>query len=172
MKQLDQQYLANRYYSGIDQKKGFKNKLKRLLYFRFARKFAKKAKKGITKTMKGMGQEAKETKEMANSFFRLLESKLDLQNRKTPPSPEEVKAAIEQLKDLGRFSVFTTVSILPGGGFSLIGLELLARKFGIKSFTFIPSAFRKKDAGNENKASDQSSKNSINRDGGENKNSV
>lgn len=157
MQQSDQQYLESRYYSGIDKKKGFKNRLQRLLYFRFASKFAKKAKKGITKAMKGMGQEAKETKEMANSFFRLLESKLDLQNRKTPPSQEEVKAAIEQLKDIGRFSVFTTISILPGGGFSLIGLELLARKFGVKSFTFIPSAFRKKDVEekDENIAQDQ-----------------
>jgi copper homeostasis protein CutC len=105
--------------------------------------------------MEGMGQEAKETKEMANSFFKLLESKLDLQNRKTPPSQEEVKAAIEQLKDIGRFSVFTTISILPGGGFSLIGLEILARKFGVKSFTFIPSAFRKKDVEKQDENIDQ-----------------
>lgn len=146
MKETEQQYLANRYYSGIDKKIGLKNRIQRLLYFRFAKKFAKKSKKAIVKTMKGMGQEVKESKDMARSFFRLLESKLDLQNRKTPPSPEEVKAAIEQLKDIGRLSVFTSVSILPGGGFSLIGLELLARKFGIKSFTFIPSAFRKEDA--------------------------
>ncbi|MDA3779791.1 MAG: hypothetical protein PF487_06185 [Bacteroidales bacterium] len=47
--------------------------------------------------------------------------------------------------DMGRFSVFATVSILPGGGFSLIGLELLARKFGVNNFTFVPSAFRKKE---------------------------
>ena len=67
-----------------------------------------------------------------------------MSNRKEPPSEEEVKAAIEQLKDIGRISVFATVSILPGGGFSLIGLELLARKYGIKNFTLVPSSFRKK----------------------------
>ena len=81
---------------------------------------------------------------MAHSFFKLLEAKLDLTNRKEPPSQEEVKEAIEQLKDVGRISVFATISILPGGGFSLIGLEILARKFGVKGFTFVPSAFRKK----------------------------
>ena len=58
---------------------------------------------------------------------------------------KEVKAAIEQLKDIGRISVFASVSILPGGGISLIGLELLARKFGVKNFTFIPTSFRKKE---------------------------
>lgn len=111
---------------------------------RFAQKFANHAKHAIDKTMDGVGQEAKETKEMGQLFFRLLESKLDLKNRKQPPTPEEVKRAIEQLKDVGRISVFATISILPGGGFSLIGLELLARKFGVKNFTFVPSSFRRK----------------------------
>ncbi len=142
---LPQEYLANKYYSGYIEKKGFLSRIQKLLYFRVLSKMARKTKKGIIVTMRGMGQEARETKDMARSFFRLLESKLDMENRKTPPSPEEVKEAIEQLKDVGRFSVFASVSILPGGGFSLIGLEILARKFGIKNFTFIPSAFRKKE---------------------------
>ena len=97
----------------------------------------------IEKGARMLGNEAVETQVMARSFFRMLESKLDLKNRKEPPSEEEVKAAIEQLKDVGRFSLFATVSILPGGGFSLIGLELLARKFGVKNFTLVPSSFRK-----------------------------
>lgn len=105
----------------------------------FARNTSKTIKRGID----GFGQEAKETEAMAKSFFKLLENKLNLDKRKTPPTEEEVKAAIEQLLDLGRFSVFTTISIIPGGGFSLIGLEILARKLGVKNFTFIPSAFRK-----------------------------
>ena len=117
-----------------------------LIQSRFARRFARKTKKAIQYTMDGMGKEAKETKDMARHFYRLLGNKLDLNNRTTPPTREEVKDAIEQLKDIGRISVFATISILPGGGFSLIGLELLARKFGIKEFTFVPSAFRKKDS--------------------------
>jgi hypothetical protein len=80
--------------------------------------------------------------------FKLLEAKLDLSGRKEPPTEEEVKAAIEQLKDVGRFSIFTTLVILPGGVVSLVGLELLARKFGIKSFNLIPSSFRKKQKSN------------------------
>ena len=57
---------------------------------------------------------------------------------------KEVREAIEQLKDVGRFSVFATLVILPGGIVSLLGLELLARKFGIKGFNLMPSSFRKK----------------------------
>ncbi|MFC2118775.1 hypothetical protein ACFLSY_09065 [Bacteroidota bacterium] len=116
-------------------------KEKRLFGWRFMRKAYRSLKKGIH----GVGQEADETKEMAQSFFKMLEHKLNLNERDDPPSKEEVKAAIEQLKDVGRFSLFATVSILPGGGISLIGLELLARKFGIRNFTFIPSSFRKKN---------------------------
>ena len=69
--------------------------------------------------------------------------KLKLDERTEPPSEEEVKEAIEQLKDVGRVSFFATISILPGGALSLIGLEVLAAKCGVKNFTFIPSAFRK-----------------------------
>jgi|GEM_PF-1191701 len=112
--------------------------------YRFARKYAVKTRALIEEGVRAFGKEAGETEKMARSFFKLLEAKLDLSGRSTPPTPEEVKAAIEQLKDVGRFSIFTTLVILPGGVVSLLGLELLARRFGIKSFTLIPSSFRKR----------------------------
>ena len=107
-----------------------------------AKKYAGKAKHFIDETMEDMDKEAVETREMADSFFRLLSHKLNLDNRTEPPTKEEVIAAVEQLKDVGRFSVFITAVILPGGVFSLIGLELLARRYGIKNFTIMPSSFR------------------------------
>lgn len=110
---------------------------------RFAKKYAATAKQHITIGVKAMGKEAEETETMARSFFKMLEAKLDLSGRTEPPTEEEVKAAIEQLKDVGRFSVFATLVILPGGVISLVGLELLARKFGIKGFNLVPSSFRK-----------------------------
>ena len=111
----------------------------------FARTYARKVKHVIDNAMAMMGKEADETREMAESFFRLLEHKLNLKERSTPPTKEEVKSAIEQLKDVGRFSIFITAVILPAGVISLVGLELLARKFGVKNFTFVPSSFRKKN---------------------------
>jgi hypothetical protein len=128
----------------LRKKSGFYGWYYGVLNSRFASRFARRSKKAILYSMKGLGQEARETKEMARLFYRMLESKLDLEKRKTPPTAEEVKEAIEQLKDVARISVFASISLLPGGGFSLVGLELLARKFGIKEFTFIPSAFRGK----------------------------
>lgn len=114
----------------------------------FARKYAIKTKKLLQEGVSIVGEEAEETEEMARSFFKLLEAKLDLSGRKVPPTEEEVKAAIEQLKDVGRFSIFTTLVILPGGVISLVGLELLARKFGIRTFNLIPSSFRKRQKSN------------------------
>ncbi len=108
----------------------------------FASRYAQKARRFIDRTMKGLDREASETRDMASSFFRLLEHELKLNERTDPPSKEEVKAAVEQLKDVGRFSVFVAAVILPGRVISLVGLELLARKYGI-DFSFIPSAFRK-----------------------------
>ncbi len=123
---------------------------KRLVAWREARRFARKTKRAIKSTLRNFGQEAMETREMAQLFFRLLDSKLELSKRSTPPSDEEVKAAVEQLIDVARISVFASISLLPGGGFSLIGLEILARKFGIRNFTFLPSSFRKKENDNSN----------------------
>lgn len=115
---------------------------------RFARKYAAKTSNLITRGVKAVGQEAEETEQMARSFFKMLEAKLNLNGRTEPPTEEEVKAAIEQLKDVGRFSIFATLVILPGGIVSLLGLELLARRFGIKGFNLIPSSFRKKKKSN------------------------
>lgn len=114
----------------------------------FARKYAMKTSRLIGKGIRAVGQEAEETEQMARSFFRMLEAKLDLSGRTDPPTEEEVKAAIEQLKDVGRFSIFATLVILPGGVISLAGLELLARKFGIRGFNLVPSSFRKKRKSN------------------------
>jgi len=110
---------------------------------RFARKYADKTSRLIRTGVDAMGNEAGETEQMARSFFRMLEAKLDLSGRTEPPTEAEVRAAIEQLKDVGRFSVFATLVILPGGIFSLVGLELLARKFGIRGFSMVPSSFRR-----------------------------
>jgi len=115
---------------------------------RFAKKYAAKTGDLLSEGAKAVGNEAEETEQMARSFFKMLEAKLDLSGRTDPPSEEEVKAAIEQLKDVGRFSVFATLVILPGGVVSLLGLELLARRFGIKGFNLIPSSFRKKKKSN------------------------
>lgn len=121
----------------------------------YAQKFAEAAKKSVYEFTDGLNQERKQTQEMAESFFRLLESELDMDNRTEPPSREEVRQALEQLKDVGRVGIFASISLLPGGAVSLVGLEILARQFGIYDFTLIPSAFREKmnNSGNQTERS-------------------
>jgi len=111
---------------------------------RNAEHFAEKTGNQLRHMFSNFRNESKETKQMAEVFFKMLEQKLKLNERTEPPTPAEVKEAIAQLKDVGRIGFFASVSLLPGGTFSLLGLELLARKFGIKNFTFAPSSFRKK----------------------------
>ncbi len=77
----------------------------------FANRFAGSTKRAVEMAWKGMGTEATETREMGVSFFRMLEHKLRLNERDEPPSKEEVKRAIEQLKDVGRISFFASISI-------------------------------------------------------------
>jgi len=115
---------------------------------RFARKYATKTRDMINESSKAVGQEAAETEKMAQTFFRLLSDKLNLDERKDAPTPEEVKEAIEQLKDVGRLGIFVTLVILPGGVVSLLGLEILAKRFGIRGFNLIPSSFRKNKKSN------------------------
>jgi len=129
-------------------------------HLRFAARFARSTKNILEEMWNGFGSEATETRDMSVAFFRLLEHKLRLNERTEPPTKEEVKEAIEQLKDIGRLSVFASVSILPGGGVSLLGLELLAKKMGIKNFTFIPSSFRRRNKKSE-KPGNQSSKQDL-----------
>lgn len=118
-----------------------------------ARHFSNTAWKHIKTAMGNFIHEGQETKQMAEVFFKMLEQKLKLNERNEPPSEEEVKEALEQLKDVGRIGFFASFSLLPGGAFSLLGLELLARKFGIKNFSFLPSSFRKKfDQNTDNKS--------------------
>ena len=66
---------------------------------RFAKKYAAKTSVLIHEGVKAVGEEAEETEQMARSFFKMLEAKLDLSGRTEPPSEEEVKAAIEHHLD-------------------------------------------------------------------------
>lgn len=110
----------------------------------FARKYAARTRELIREGGEILGEEAAETERMAQTFFRLLSEKLQLDSREEPPTPGEVKDAIEQLKDVGRLGIFVTLVILPGGVISLLGLEMLARHFGIRGFNLVPSSVRRR----------------------------
>lgn len=103
-----------------------------------AKEFFKWAKDKIKAMRLGLKKEKQETIDMVKIFFRLLKAKL----KDTPtPSKEEIKIAILQLKDVAKVALVAAVLLgpLPGDEPLLIGLELLARHFGVSVF---PSAMK------------------------------
>lgn len=86
--------------------------------------------------LKGLKQERTETQDMMKTFFTLLTQKLP---RGRQPEPEEVKAAIEQLKDVNRMAGLLVLASMPGSVVTLPILCKLANKYGIE---IMPSAFK------------------------------
>lgn len=103
-----------------------------------AKQFAKWAAEKIIALKKGLNRERQETIDMIKTFFKLLKHKL---KGKEKPSKKEIVAAIAQLKDVAKVALVVGVLMgpLPGDEPLLLGLELLARKFG---FSVFPSALQ------------------------------
>ena len=75
---------------------------------------------------------------MMRTFFILLTQRLP---RGRQPKPEEVKAAIEQLKDVNRMAGLLVLASMPGSVITLPLLCKLANRYGIE---IMPSAFQDK----------------------------
>lgn len=88
------------------------------------------------RVLKGLKQERAETQDMMRTFFTLLTQKLPSGRQ---PEPEEVKAAIEQLKDVNRMAGLLVLASMPGSVVTLPILCKLANKYGIE---IMPSAFK------------------------------
>ena len=118
----------------IIQDENLRNLIKR------GKKFADWAVKVLSKAKKGLAVEKQETKDMVHTFFKLLKAKLNL-DPNNPPSEKEIKVAIRQFKDVAKVALVAAVLLgpLPGDEPLLLGLEMLARKFGV---SFFPSALQ------------------------------
>jgi len=90
------------------------------------------------RVLKGLKQERSETQDMMRTFFILLTQRLP---RGRQPKPEEVKAAIEQLKDVNRMAGLLVLASMPGSVITLPLLCKLANRYGIE---IMPSAFQDK----------------------------
>ena len=99
---------------------------------------AQKSKEAAIETGKGFAKEGKQTARMTKTFFRLLKSKLRYREGDPVPHHRTVKAAINQLKDVGRVSAVAASFAVPIPGLLLV-LELTARRFGT---TIFPSALK------------------------------
>lgn len=93
--------------------------------------------KSVSKIISGLKQEKEETRIMMRTFFNVLTQKLP---KGQQPQQEEIKEALEQLKDVNKMAGLLLVSITPGSLVTLPALCVLARRYGIE---LLPSAFIK-----------------------------
>ncbi len=76
---------------------------------------------------------------MMRTFFNVLTQKLPQGKQ---PEEQEIKEALEQLKDVHKMAGLLLVSITPGSIVTLPALCALGRRYGIE---LLPSAFQKDD---------------------------
>ncbi|NVK38512.1 MAG: hypothetical protein HWE18_11360 [Gammaproteobacteria bacterium] len=94
----------------------------------------------VAYTIQGLKQEKEETRVMMKTFFNVLTQKLP-QGKK--PEPEEIHAALEQLKDVHKMAGLLVLAITPGSVVTLPAICALGKRFGVE---VLPSAFQKLDA--------------------------
>lgn len=94
-------------------------------------------------TLTKLNQEKNETKEMMSTFSGLLTQHLP---DGRAPTNEELKDAVEQLKDVHRMAGLLIMAVLPGSALTLPAIYALGKRFGIE---LLPSAFRKQASNKE-----------------------
>lgn len=88
--------------------------------------------------------EGVETRDMLKTFVKHGRGQLLLSKESEPPTEEEIRQAIDQLKDLPRFLpfiVFVTVPV-PGITESYVLLAVTLEKWLGEKFSLLPSSFR------------------------------
>lgn len=86
-----------------------------------------------------------ETKKMVQTFVKQGQGRLLLFKKSEPPTEQEIREAIEQLKDLPKFLpffVFITVPV-PGVTESYVLLAVTLEKWLGQKFSLLPTHFRK-----------------------------
>ncbi|GAA6135888.1 hypothetical protein NBRC116188_26780 [Oceaniserpentilla sp. 4NH20-0058] len=99
----------------------------------------KKYMESVSSTIQGLKQEKEETSAMMKTFFNVLTQKLP--NGKKP-EPNEIQAALEQLKDVHKMAGLLVLAIAPGAVVTLPAICALGKKYGVE---VLPSSFQKMD---------------------------
>jgi hypothetical protein len=85
-----------------------------------------------------------ETKEMMATFARKGKGRLLYRSSASEPTPEEMKKAIDQLKDIPRFLPFFMFVVVPAPGVTegYVLLAMSVEKWLGQKFSLLPSHFR------------------------------
>ncbi|MFY0700772.1 MAG: hypothetical protein JXR04_08115 [Bermanella sp.] len=90
----------------------------------------------VSKTIQGLKQEKEETRVMMKTFFSVLTQKFPKGHK---PEPQEIEAALEQLKDVHKMAGLFVLALTPGSVVTLPALCALGKRFGVE---VLPSAFQ------------------------------
>jgi hypothetical protein len=93
---------------------------------------------------KAFKSEAGETGDMIQVFNRKLRSKLNLKNREGDPSPEEMKEALTQLKNIPKlapYAIILLTSPIPFSSSMYAGLSFYLKKVSNGKINLLPSSF-------------------------------
>lgn len=102
----------------------------------------------VDNTRKMLGavkEEGVETKNMAVTFGKVLREKLRLSKRDELPPPEEIREALEQLKDIPKFAPFFGIVFMPLPGVTelYLALAVSVEKMSGDKVKLLPSNFSK-----------------------------
>jgi len=95
----------------------YSNQSKYFTFKGFIKNKAKDAKTFSKNLFNAFKKEGVETADMLDVFNRQIRKKLNLRNRKDNPTPEELTAALKQLRDIPKLLPFATVMLaapIPG----------------------------------------------------------
>lgn len=104
----------------------------------------KKSKRYAKNILKAFRSEANQTSDMIGVFNRQLRTKLNLKNRKGNPSPEEIKEALKQLKDvpkLAPYAIILLTSPIPFSSTMYTALAFNLMKVSKGKINLLPDSF-------------------------------
>jgi hypothetical protein len=104
----------------------------------------KRARQVAINVIKAFKQEGKETSDMLKIFNYQLRKKLNLDNRRDAPTPEEIEGALQQLKDIPKlapYAVILLTSPIPFSSTMYTGAAIYLKKATRGYLNLLPNAF-------------------------------
>ena len=90
----------------------------------------------VSLVLKGLKKEGMDTKQMMSTFFNELKYRLSL--TKTKPTDNDLKMALEQMKDIGRLGTIATLMAI-----STLTIPVVEKIANHYNTTIIPDGFRR-----------------------------
>ena len=122
----------------------YSNQSKYFTFKGFIKNKAKDAKTVSKNLFNAFKKEGVETADMLDVFNRQIRKKLNLRNRKDNPTPEELTAALKQLRDIPKLLPFATIMLaapIPGSSTMYTVFAYFLKKKSRGKIDLLPDSF-------------------------------